>query len=52
MSSYLSIYIVPKKDNTPIEIVSYSRADDIYAAITDVINIPWSGEELQYTDLL
>ena len=51
MSSYLNIYIVPKKDKTPIEIVSYSRVDDIYAAIADVINIPWSGEELQYADL-
>ena len=51
MSSYLNIYIVPKKDKTPIEIVSYSRADDIYAAIADVINIPWSSEELQYADL-
>lgn len=30
MSSYLNIYIVPKKDRTPIEIVSYSSADDIY----------------------
>ena len=51
MSSYLNIYIVPKKDRTPIEIVSYSSADDIYAAISEVINIPWSGEELQYVDL-
>lgn len=51
MSSYFNIYIVPKKDKTPIEIVSYSRSDDIYAAIADVINIPWSGEELQYADL-
>lgn len=51
MSSYLNIYIVPKKDRTPIEIVSYSRANDIYAAIADVINIPWSGEKLQYADL-
>ena len=51
MSSYINIYIVPKKDKTPIEIVSYSRADDIYAAIADVINIPWSSEELQYADL-
>lgn len=51
MSSYLNIYIVPKKDRTPIEIVSYSSADDIYTAISEVINIPWSGEELQYVDL-
>lgn len=51
MSSYLNIYIVPKKDRTPIEIVSYSSADDIYAAISEVINIPWSGKELQYVDL-
>ena len=51
MSSYLNIYIVPKKDRTPIEIVSYSSADDIYAAISEVINITWSGEELQYVDL-
>lgn len=51
MSSYLNIYIKAKGNDKPIEIVSWSRSDDIYSAIDDVINIPWSGEELQYTEL-
>lgn len=51
MSSYLNIYIKAKGNDKPIEIVSWSRSDDIYSAIDDVINISWSGEELQYTEL-
>lgn len=51
MSSYLNIYIKAKGNDKPIEIVSWSRSDDIYSAIDDVINIPWSGKELQYTEL-
>lgn len=50
MSSYLTIYGVPKNEGKPIDIVSFSRSHCIYSAICDEVNVAWAGEsEVQYT---
>lgn len=44
MSSYLTIYGVPKNEGKPIDIVSFSRSHCIYSAICDEVNVAWAGE--------
>lgn len=44
MSSYLTIYGVPKNEGKPIDIVSFSRSHCIYSAICDEVNVAWEGE--------
>ena len=39
MSSYLTIYGVPKNEGKPIDIVSFSRSHCIYSAICDEVNV-------------
>lgn len=43
MSSYLTIYGVPKNEGKPIDIVSFSRSHCIYSAICDEVNVAWAG---------
>lgn len=42
MSSYLTIYGVPKNEGKPIDIVSFSRSHCIYSAICDEVNVAWA----------
>lgn len=51
MSSYLTIYGVPKNEGKPIDIVSFSRSHCIYSAICDEVNVAWAGESDVYTNL-
>ena len=51
MSSYLTIYGVPKNEGKPIDIVSFSRSHCIYSAICDEVNVAWAGESEVYTNL-
>lgn len=56
MSSYLSIYIVPKRKTKDepkkyITLVSYSRNTDIYKYFDDVIRPAYAGIEDKYTSL-
>lgn len=58
MSSYLSIYIVPKRKNEREEkehilLASYSRSSDIYQYFDENLNIAWIGnsDETPYTTL-
>lgn len=56
MSSYLSIYIVPKRKTKEepkkyITLVSYSRNTDIYQYFSDVISPVYAGNEAKYTSL-
>lgn len=47
MSSYLTIYGVPKNEGKPIDIVSFSRSHCIYSAICD--EVKWHGlEKVRY----
>lgn len=47
MSSYLTIYGVPKNEGKPIDIVSFSRSHCIYSAICDEVNVAWAGESVE-----
>lgn len=57
MSSYLTFYLVPKKDKTstkePLGFLTYSRNSSIYQAFNDNINIAYIGNsnESNYTEL-
>lgn len=42
MSSYLTIYGVPKNEGKPIDIVSFSHC--IYSAICDEVNVAGESE--------
>lgn len=67
MSSYLSFYLVPKKEVTkypegrekivklsegvPLKFTSYSRNNEIYQAFNDAIHPAYCGMEDKYTEL-
>lgn len=57
MSSYLNLYLVPKKkdsddkDQKPLLLVSFSRNNDMYQAIVDSVNVAYGGNEEKYTEL-
>ena len=57
MSSYLTFYIVPKKDKgevkEPLALMSYSRNSDIYQAFNENINVAYIGndDKPNYTEL-
>lgn len=56
MSSYLTFYLVPKKDKSktkePLAFLSYSRNSKIYQAFYENINIAYSnGDKPSYTEL-
>ena len=56
MSSYLSIYIVPKREykgeeKKYIRLTAYSRNTDIYKYFNDAINPAYAGNEDKYTSL-
>lgn len=58
MSSYLSIYIVPKRKSSDEEkkhiiLAAYSRSTDIYQYFNDNLNIAWIGssDETPYTTI-
>lgn len=46
MSSYLTIYGVPKNEGKPIDIVSFSRSHCIYSAICDEVNVAWAANAI------
>lgn len=51
MSSYLTIYGIPKNEDKPIDIVSFSRSHCVYSAICDNIDVAWAGDNEVYTTL-
>lgn len=57
MSSYLTFYLVPKKDKgedkEPLALMSYSRSSDIYQAFYENINVAYIGndDKSNYTEL-
>lgn len=58
MSSYLNIYLVPKKDTSrkkvkPLLLTSYCRNSNIYGMFVEVINVTYAykDDEMQYTEL-
>ena len=61
MSCYLTFYGVPRKskenehqeqnEEKPIQIVSFSRNDDIYSYFNENMSIYYCYEETKYTDL-
>ena len=56
MSSYLNIYLVPKKKNDedipePLLFMSYSRNSGVYQACWENITYIGNGDEYQYTEL-
>ena len=56
MSSYLSIYLVPKRKNKKEEkqyllLSSYSRSSDLYEVFNENIPIAFCGNEEKYTTL-
>ena len=57
MSSYLTFYLVPKKDKgeakEPLALMSYSRNSDIYQAFYENINVAYIGndDKSNYTEL-
>lgn len=57
MSSYLTFYLVPKKDKgeakEPLVLMNYSRSSDIYQAFYENINVAYKGndDKPNYTEL-
>lgn len=56
MSSYLNIYITPKRKSETEEkkhilILSYSRSSKVYEYFNNMLDIPWIGEEEKYLAL-
>lgn len=55
MSSYLTIYLVPKGDESkPISLISYSRNNEVYQYFNDTINPAYIGVDenvTNYTEL-
>ena len=51
MSSYLTIYGIPKNEDKPIDIVSFSRSHCVYSAICDNVDVAWAGDNEVYTTL-
>ena len=57
MSSYLTFYLIPKKDKgeakEPLALMSYSRNSDIYQAFHENINVAYigNGDKPNYTEL-
>ena len=49
MSSYLTIYGIPKNEDKPIDIVSFSRSHCVYSAICDNVDVAWAGAFLSQT---
>lgn len=52
MSSYLTIYGVPKNEGKPIDIVSFSRSHCIYSAICDEVNVAWAQFYQEFMETL
>ena len=56
MSSYLNIYLVPKRESKRekkqyLSLLSYSRSSDIYEAFYENMPIAFIGSEVKYTTL-
>lgn len=56
MSSYLTFYAVPRRKSKDekkqyIELISYSRSNDIYQLFNDNLQIVWAGNEEKYTSI-
>ena len=50
MSSYLTIYGIPKNEDKPIDIVSFSRSHCVYSAICDNVDVAWAGDNTSDLD--
>lgn len=55
MSSYLTFYLIPKKEKvkkqTPMTFISYSRSSEVYQAINETLNPAYCGTETKYSEV-